>query len=278
MNDALVSIIVPCYNQAHYLAKTLDSVLTQSYVNWECLIVNDGSTDNTEIVVQEFIKRDFRFKLISIPNSGVCVARNTAIRQSKGKYIFPLDSDNYLHSQCIEKFVSILINNTNIKLVYSETQLFGDRSGLMNLPAYSYKQMLICSVIDNSAMFLREDFDRVGGYRLNMKQGLEDWDLWISILAEYNDDQVVKIDEALYFYRINSKSRSESIYRNGIFAQLKDLLVYNNYVQYQKYYPDIFFRIQKHDYYLLMMNKPLIKLLVGLYNKLSRIKAEMKLK
>ncbi|PLW93741.1 MAG: glycosyltransferase family 2 protein, partial [Marinilabiliales bacterium] len=89
----MISVVVPCYNHGHYLAECLDSVLNQSYDNWECIIVNDGSSDHTEEVSLGFCQKDKRFKLVNIENRGLANARNVGINKSWGKYILPVDAD-----------------------------------------------------------------------------------------------------------------------------------------------------------------------------------------
>ena len=89
-----VSIIIPCYNQAEFLEETLGSVLKQTHTNWECLIVNDGSTDVTEKIAQQFISKDQRFKYFFKENGGLSSARNYGLDQSTGNYIQFLDSDH----------------------------------------------------------------------------------------------------------------------------------------------------------------------------------------
>jgi glycosyltransferase involved in cell wall biosynthesis len=93
MSNLLVSIIVPCFEQAQYLDEALLSVLDQTYTHWECIIVNDGSSDNTEEIAKRWVEKDGRFLLINKNNEGVCIARNTAIEKAKGVYILPLDAD-----------------------------------------------------------------------------------------------------------------------------------------------------------------------------------------
>ena len=83
----LVSIIVPCYNQAQYLPETLQSVLDQTYTNWECIIVNDGSPDATEAVAQEWCEKDHRFIYLKKENGGLSSARNAGLKIAKGDYI-----------------------------------------------------------------------------------------------------------------------------------------------------------------------------------------------
>jgi glycosyltransferase involved in cell wall biosynthesis len=86
----LVSVIVPCFNQAQYLGEALQSVLAQTYTNWECIIVDDGSPDNTERVASKFVKLDNRIKYHKKQNGGLADARNYGINKAKGEFILPL--------------------------------------------------------------------------------------------------------------------------------------------------------------------------------------------
>ena len=85
-----VSIIIPAYNSAVYIAETLNSVIAQSFTNWECIIVDNGSTDKTKQVVENFVSKDKRFQYHSCEQNGVSFARNLAVEKSRGKYILPL--------------------------------------------------------------------------------------------------------------------------------------------------------------------------------------------
>ena len=207
MPKDLISVIIPCFNAEFTINQTIESVLSQTYTNWECVIVNDGSKDNSRKIIEPYIKADSRFKLINIDNSGVSTARNIGILNSQGTFLFPLDSDNYMAETCLEKCLKEFQKNPDVKLVYSETELFGDASGYWNLPPFDYRTMLEYNMIDNSCLFLREDFDRVGGYRLNMINGLEDWDFFIALLEPYSKEQIIKIAEPLYYYRVTDSSR-----------------------------------------------------------------------
>ena len=97
MNNFLVSIIVPCYNQAQYFTEALQSVLDQTYKNWECILVNDGSTDHTEEIALEWSKIDDRFVYIKKENGGLSSARNSGIEIAKGDYLQFLDADDVLN-------------------------------------------------------------------------------------------------------------------------------------------------------------------------------------
>lgn len=104
----LVSVIVPCYNQARFLPETLESVVSQSFQDWECVIINDGSTDNTIDVAQTYSSRDPRFRLVTKPNGGLSSARNRGLLEAKDKWIQFLDSDDILLPEKLEKQVTLL--------------------------------------------------------------------------------------------------------------------------------------------------------------------------
>jgi glycosyltransferase involved in cell wall biosynthesis len=274
--NTLVSIIVPAFNAGNHIAENLKSVSSQTYGNWECIIVNDGSTDNTREIIQEHIKNDSRFILINTTNSGVSSARNTAIRHSRGPYIFPLDSDNYLHEDCLRRCINEFQRDSDLKLVYTEAILIGVNNDLWNLPPFNYKTMLKYNMIDNSAMFLKIDFDRVGGYRTNMIHGLEDWDFFIALLYGYAENQIKKISDPLYYYRVSPGGRRLTVEKSGKQNEMLDLLIYNNFNIYRQYFPDIFLRIHEFDFDKIMLNKSPVKLLVKTLIKISTFKKTLK--
>lgn len=98
----IVSIIMPCYNASSYLREAIESLQSQSYSDWELLIVDDGSTDRSQSIAQEYTAKDARVHLVVQPNSGACRARNNGIEQAKGKYIKFLDADDILEPKCLE--------------------------------------------------------------------------------------------------------------------------------------------------------------------------------
>lgn len=114
-DDVKVSIIVPVYNNSHYLQKCLDSIMKQTYTEWECIIVNDGSTDCSGIICDEFAKKDHRFRVIHKSNGGVSSARNCGIRLAAGKYISFIDSDDYIENNFLQKFIEVM-NKYDIEL------------------------------------------------------------------------------------------------------------------------------------------------------------------
>ena len=232
-----VSIIVPCFNQAEFLPQCLDSILAQTYANWECIIINDGSSDNSQNVIEEYTPKDTRFQYVYQENQGPSVARNNGISHSKGKYILPLDADDWIAATYLEKALAVFENQPDIKLVYCKAELFGAVNEIWQLPPYIYENLLWGNMIFSSAVFRRSDFDKTNGYNPNMKEGLEDWDLWLSFLNP--SDQVFQIDEVLFYYRKKAFSRTKYVEKNE-----RHLLrqIYNNHRElYASYVDDIIY-------------------------------------
>jgi len=201
--NSKVSIITPCFNREKFIAETLDCIQKIDYSNWECIVVDDGSTDNSGKIIQEFVQKDDRFKYLYHPNCGISITKNTAVANSNGKYIFPLDSDDLISPYYIKEAVEIMENNPNVKVVYANGSLFGDKKRKWNLNDYTFNDLLISNCIHNSALFRRIDFDNCGGYDPGLVIN-EDWDLWINILK--NGGEVVKIKKEYFFYRKHNES------------------------------------------------------------------------
>lgn len=234
--NSLVSIIVPCYNQAQYLPETLDSVLVQTYPYWECIIVNDGSPDDTEEIAKAYCKKDNRFKYVYKENGGLSSARNTGIKASSGEFILPLDSDDLIGEHYLEKAMLQFREFPNTKLVYCKAQFFGNKEGEWMLPDYDYTILLFGNIIFCSAIYKKRDFDKTSGYDEELIKGLEDWDFWLSLLNE--SDLVFKIPAVCFYYRIREKSMIRSL-TPEILLELRRKIYENHKEKYKDYIPDL---------------------------------------
>lgn len=119
MNTPLVSIIIPTFNRAHLISETLDSILGQTYENWECIIVDDGSTDNSSKVIRHYLNIDARFQYHTRPKErqkGANACRNIGFEKSKGKFLLFFDSDDVLYSKIVENSVNLF--SSNVDFVY----------------------------------------------------------------------------------------------------------------------------------------------------------------
>ena len=200
----MITIVVPCFNQAEYLDTALESVLNQTFKDWECIIVNDGSPDNTEEIAKTWVQKDDRFKYRYQSNAGLSSARNYGIKYANGEFILPLDADDYISNEYLDKAIMEFKKNSNLKLVYCGAEKFGEESGIWKLGEFSLHNLSRTNVIFCSAIFRKSDWEKIGGYDLNLTDGWEDWDFWISLLK--NGGEVIKLDFIGFFYRIKHNS------------------------------------------------------------------------
>ena len=131
----LISVVIPAYNAEQFLDETLESVLSQTYENWECIIVNDGSTDNTESIAKKWCEKDSRFRLTNKENGGLSSARNWGIKESKAEYIAFLDADDILTPDSLEIRINTLLKE-NVDLVYSNAYRINYREYTKQLLRY----------------------------------------------------------------------------------------------------------------------------------------------
>lgn len=208
MNNPIISIVVPCYNGEKYLRETLDCLQKQTIEDWECVIVNDGSTDGSLEIMKEYASKDDRYKYIDKINEGPAIARNTAITASAGKYILPLDADDLIDPSYTEKAINYLEEHKSTKLVYCKAEFFGDINEPFDLKPYNYNDLPYENPIFCSCIYRRTDYDETTGYNPNMNCVNEDWDFLLSLLNK--DDDVFCIPEVLFFYRRHGKTRNDS--------------------------------------------------------------------
>lgn len=203
-----VSIIIPCYNQAQFLDECLSSVLNQTYNNWECIIVDDGSPDNTGEVAQKWMNKDARFKYVKKENGGLADARNYGINNAQGEWLLPLDSDDKISEQYLEKAAEKF---KDYDVIYAKAVYFGEKKGEIDLPSYSYVSLLLKNNIYCTAFYKKDDYLKTGGYDVNMKFGLEDWEFWIHLLKNKNL-KVHQLNYIGFHYRIKEVSMLVNMY------------------------------------------------------------------
>lgn len=209
MIKSLISIIVPCYNQAQYLDEALQSVWEQTYDHWECIIVNDGSPDDTEEVAKRWIEKDNRFIYLKKENGGLSSARNFGIEQAKGEFILPLDADDRIGANYLSLAIDVFQKDSGVKVVYCQAEKFGEEEGIWQLSPFSIYDLALHNMIFCSAIFKREDWKLAGGYDVNLIYGLEDWEIWIAILK--NGGNVKRLESVGFYYRIRKNSMARII-------------------------------------------------------------------
>src|SRR5688572_4652758 len=199
-NKPLVSIIIPCYNYGKYLAETINSVLDQSYSHWECIIVDDGSTDNTREVSAQFCKQDGRFNYFYQANAGLSAARNTGLYNASGQYIQFLDADDKIEAEKLRSQVAYFLDHSQVDILYGDVTYFSGENRPMTqslngdnkawMPQLSgkgrkeLKRLIRNNIMAvNCALVKRHLFNSVGYFDEQLK-ALEDWDFWIRCAVE----------------------------------------------------------------------------------------------
>ncbi len=198
-SQPLVSIIIPYYNCEKYIAETLESVETQTYLNIEVILVNDGSSATSTDYIEKLVKEKPYIQYIYQENKGLSSARNTGARNANGEFLLFLDTDDKIASQYLQKTMDVILLQPNCKLVYSKAELFGVQTGIWNLPQYTtFDRLLQGNMIYCTALHRKSDFTKLGGFDENLS-AYEDWDYWIRLLQ--NGGEVIRIDEILFSYR-----------------------------------------------------------------------------
>jgi glycosyltransferase involved in cell wall biosynthesis len=186
----LVTVIIPCYNYGRFLNDALESVLAQTYGMWECLVVDDGSKDNTREVATRFVQQDDRFRYLIQENSGVSAARNTALKEANGTYIQLLDADDLIEKDKLALQVAYFDANEKVDLIYSNIKFFkdGDRAStsepklLQNNKGVSGNgETLLKALVEDNiflpgcVLFRKSLYQDVGLFKKGI-EGIEDWD------------------------------------------------------------------------------------------------------
>ena len=230
----LISVIVPCYNQAQYLDECLQSVLDQTYTDWECIIVNDGSPDNTEEIAKKWTEKDTRFKYLYKENGGVSAARNFGIKNTNGKWILPLDADDKIGNQYLELAEKEF---NKYDLIYCKAEFFGTINETWNISSYDFDKMKYANQIFCSAFYKKQDWETVNGYDELLVDGYEDWDFWLSILHE--NSKVLRLNYTGFFYRRKDTSRDVSINNNkALFLKTYNYIYKKHLEKYLHYDPN----------------------------------------
>jgi glycosyltransferase involved in cell wall biosynthesis len=218
LNKALVSVIIPAFDAAANIRQTPNSVLAQTYQQIEVIVVDDGSSDATSAIVEEFVTKDSRIQLVRQSNAGVGAARNTAIGKAHGKYIAPLDADDFWFPQKLEKQVAWMEKCGNeTGLVYCWSRLI-DMHGEFVGNGYPQtvegrlrRALVLGNVVGNGStpLFRTAALEKLGLYLTRDEQGgaqgCEDWDLHLRIAEHF---RIHVVPEYLLAYRQSGSSMS----------------------------------------------------------------------
>jgi glycosyltransferase involved in cell wall biosynthesis len=228
-----ITVLMPAYNTQKYIGQAIESVLKQTYTNFEFVIVNDGSTDSTRDIISSY--NDERIVLIDQPNMGVAAALNTGLIHSRAPYIARFDADDICHPQRLEKQIQFLLNNPDYILVGSDADYIlenGDFLFRFNCIAYTHQQIMekmyfYCPFMHPTVMYKKDSVCNAGGYPVDA-HNFEDYLLWTSIAKK---GKFYNLAEPLIKYRLNSTSVTiDEKWRGRRFRALKRAAINRGYV------------------------------------------------
>ncbi|MEM9718532.1 MAG: glycosyltransferase family 2 protein [Bacteroidota bacterium] len=213
----IVSIIIPAYNAEPFLGETIQSVIHQEFTDWELIIVDDGSTDKTQIIVEKFTS-DPRITYLYKKNEGVSLARNSGFTQSKGAYVAFLDADDLWKKDRLEKMLSKFEGDSALGLVHSYVQEIDENSQLLptvyrGKEGYILESLLLgdgCNIPAPSSILLkREVVDTVGGFNPELSTSA-DKEFFFRVASKF---KIGMVQEILGLYRIHSNNMHSNIDR-----------------------------------------------------------------
>jgi glycosyltransferase involved in cell wall biosynthesis len=219
-----ITVLMPAYNAEKYIGQAIDSVLRQTFTDFELVIVNDGSTDSTQKVIHSF--KDARIVLINQPNMGVAAALNTGLKHSRAPFIARFDADDICYPERLEKQIRFLKENPEYILVGSDADYILENDDFLfhfQCIAHSHDEIMeklyfYCPFVHPTVMYKKESICNAGGYPADA-HNFEDYLLWTAIAKV---GKICNLPEALIKYRLNSSSVTiDERWRGKRFRMLK---------------------------------------------------------
>lgn len=214
MLEPLISVIMPCYNQARFLPEAVASLQAQLYPHWECIIVNDGSSDDTAQVGARLAAVDSRVRIISQQNRGLPGARNRGLAEARGQLVHFLDPDDYIHPEMYEKMTEVFQLRSDVAVVYSGYQFVTtERAVMRSFPVLPESTDVFHDLLErnpwpcHALMVLKAAVDSVGPFHESKTiYACEDWDLWLRIAS--TGGKFIPVNGEFACYRRYSSSMS----------------------------------------------------------------------
>lgn len=257
-NQPLVSIIMPVYNSEKYVSEAIESIFNQSYRNWELLIVNDGSTDHTSKIVDDYSQKNTRIKVFHRQNEGVSMARNFALNKVRGTYVTFIDSDDVYHTDRLKRMLQVFAQNENYDIVFAKHKEFKGIIDINMNPTVDSKFL----VISNGEILKKVISDPRNHFMCNVmiKSEIATKERFASIrFAEdfcyirdcvWHCNKIAVLDETLYFYRRDN----ENAMTNNFFSEkyvLDYMMIVENFYHFcknNKLEDDFYKKLIAHEY------------------------------
>lgn len=243
-NRPLFSVLIPTYNQAQYLPACLESLLAQTCPNWEAVIVNDGSTDSTQEVLDQYARKDSRFRVFHKGNGGVATALNLALEHAKGKWICWLSSDDMFMPDKLEIQVQAFASHPGIYFFHTNYNVFYEETGRLSaielpkdfVPPEELQVLKFLEINYFNGISIavhRSVFEKVGGFNTSLRNG-QDYDMWLRISARYRSRY---IDRRTCITRVHPGQGSSLSADAGIFDSARSCLDFLNGHAFEELFP-----------------------------------------
>lgn len=274
MAEIDVSIVMPCYNDGRYIGEALDSIRLSENLNVEVIVIDDGSDDGeTPGILSEL--EEGQIRLLHTQHVGPSGARNAGIREAMGRYILPLDADDRIEAAYIPRAMAVLERRPEVGVVYCHADLFGEKTGRWALPDYTFERMLVENLVFVTAMFRKTDWEAVGGFRTDMKEGLEDYDFFIGMLAQ--NKEIVQLDETYFHYRIKKASRTTAFLSDPETVQRAFESIYAHHEAFYQAHAACYARVLRNELIQQKYEKERIMRMFGGLERLRRAEPVKKL-
>lgn len=199
-----VSVVVRCYRQAAFLPEAVSAVVHQTFRDWEIVVVNDGSPDDTSAVARDLAARHpgRRIRLVEQANQGPAAALNTGVAAAAGELILILDADDSIHPVFLERAVAALDADPGASIAFSDVVLFGAKAEVWKMGPFELGALTQVNRLCCTSLYRRRLWEEAGGYALNMELGYEDWDFWVGCAERGH--RAVHLKQPLFFYRMHA--------------------------------------------------------------------------
>ncbi|MCF3646977.1 glycosyltransferase family 2 protein [Planktothrix agardhii] len=209
----LISVVIPVYNGAKTIQQTINSVLNQTFKDWELIIIDDGSQDSTVKIIREI--EDSRIRIFSYDNGGLSLSRNRGIHHAQGEYITFLDADDLWTSDKLEAQFQALEEHPEAAVAYSWTDYIDQSSQFLHsgrhitINGNVYQHLLVNNFLENGSnpLIRKQALNQVGGFDSSINS-VADWDMWVRLAALY---QFVAVPLPQILYRVSTRSMSSQI-------------------------------------------------------------------
>jgi glycosyltransferase involved in cell wall biosynthesis len=242
-----ISVLMPCFNHGAFIGEAIESVLAQTFQEFEIVVVDDGSTDAVTARTLSQL-RTAKTTVLTTKNRGLPAARNHAARHASGEFFCALDADDKLAAMWFEKAINVLDERPEIAFVSHWLDTFGDEHWTWKPERCDLPSLLARNAVNGAALVRRNAFEAIGGYDESMREGCEDWDFWLR-LVEHGFEGTI-IPEVLFHYRRRADSMSREMLDEERYRRPLDALITKHEPAYRSHLREILIAKEKEAQHL----------------------------